>query len=273
MKIVKIGIFSLGLIGGSILKALSSKGYELYAVTGNKETLKKAKSYTDNVSEDINILKSCDIVFVCSPMSKTLEVLDKLEQVVAENTIVCDVCSLKDFVMQKQRPYIFVGSHPMAGTENSGFDASFAELFEGAKWVLTPAESVQKSNVQKLMTVIEATGASVLLADAKEHDKAVALISHMPMLVAQALVKTAMPDSLAVKLASSGFRDTTRLALSNTDMAADMIKLNGSNITAAVEELAENIHKLLKEDYSSSIKSIKDYRASMYSEAGKNILN
>ena len=93
-------------------------------------------------------------------MSKTLEILDKLETVVCKDTIVTDVCSLKGFVMQKERPYTFIGSHPMAGTEHSGFDASFEALFEGAKWVITPFESTPYNAVDKLSSLISLTGAT-----------------------------------------------------------------------------------------------------------------
>ena len=267
----KIGIISLGLIGGSILKALSKYGYEIFAQTRNKDAIKSAKKYSPNISENIEIVKNCDVIFVCSPMSKTMAILDKLEGIADKNTIVADVCSLKSFVMQKKRPYNFIGTHPMAGTENSGFDASFAELFDGAKWVITPDEKVDPSKINCLVEIIEKTGAKTIIADPQEHDKAVALISHMPMLVAQAIVKTAMPDSLAIKLAASGFRDTTRLALSNTDMACDMLKMNSKNITEALVSLMENSKNLLNDNYLQEICKIKDFRAGMYDKNGHNI--
>lgn len=270
---MKIGIISLGLIGGSILKSLSKYGYEIYAVTSNPETCSKAIAYTRNVSADINTVAGCDIVFVCSPMSKTPTMLDSLENIVKETTIVADVCSLKEFVMKKERPYIFIGTHPMAGTENSGFDASFDTLFEGAKWVITPSLRAGEDNIKNVSSVIEKTGAQVIQADAKEHDRAVALISHMPMIVAQALVKTAMPESLAVKLAASGFRDTTRLALSNIEMAQDMVSLNSRNITEALISFIENARNLLDDSYYCEVETIKNFRQGMYDKNGKNISN
>ena len=96
--------------------------------------------------------------------------------------------------MQKNRPYCFIGTHPMAGTEHSGFEASFAQLFDGAKWVITPSETSCDEKVKTLVEIIEKTGAQTIFAGAQEHDRAAALISHMPMLIAQALVKTAMPE-------------------------------------------------------------------------------
>lgn len=272
MEVNKIGIVSLGLIGGSLLKALKNSGYALCAVTRNPETIVKAENYAF-VSDDLMSLKDCEVVFVCSPMSKTLQILEALEKVVLPSTIVADVCSLKEFVMKKERPYTFIGSHPMAGTENSGFDASFKELFEGANWVLTPAENAESEDIKKLENIINKTGAKTLIMPPDEHDKAAALISHMPMLVAQALMKTAMKDENAIKLASSGFRDMTRLAMSNTHMANDMISMNSQNISEALIGLIEQSRNLLKDDYPSEIEKIRDFRLKMYNAEGKNISN
>lgn len=268
---MKIGIVSLGLIGGSILKKLSETDNELYAVTRNVQTIKSAKKYTKNVSDDINILSKCEMVFVASPINKTLEVLDSLEGVVSKNCIVLDCASVKEFVMKKQRPYKFIGSHPMAGTEFSGFSASFKELFEGAKWVLTP-ENIADEDVETAEEIIELLGAEPVIADAKKHDEAVALISHMPLLIAQAIFNTAKDNKLALKLASGGFRDMTRLATSNLEMAKDMREFNGKNIDKALDGLASSINFLKNTKDFKSFDDIKNIRSGMYSSEGKNIL-
>lgn len=270
---MKIGIHSLGLIGGSLLKALHDKGHKITAVTRNENAITEAKKYTPFVGSDINTLKDCEVVFVCSPMNKTLEILDSLESILSSDAIVTDVCSLKAFVMQKKRPYVFIGSHPMAGTEKNGFDASFAELFEGAKWVITPFKETQKQDIEKLEDIISLTRASILQTNAEEHDKAAALISHMPMLAAQALMKTVKDNDLALSLASSGFRDMTRLALSNTQMAEDMIKMNSRNISDALISFTENAKNLLTDDYKEQIEKLKIQRNSLYNSDGKNIYN
>lgn len=270
---MKIGIISLGLIGGSLLKALADKGYELCAVTRNKQSIESAKKYTQSVSNDIFTLKDCDIVFVCSPMNKTEEILDALESVVNPQTIVTDVCSLKGFITKQKRPYTFIGSHPMAGTEHSGFDASFKELFIGAKWVLTPEENTPQYAIKNLAKIIETTGATPIFATAKDHDEAVAMISHMPLLLAQALIHGTQNNDLALKLASSGFRDMTRLALSNTEMANDMLTLNNKNIKNALNDLQNNINQILASDYPQTAESIKSIRQKLYDKDGKNIYN
>lgn len=269
---MKIGIVSLGLIGGSLFKCLSESDHELYAVTRNKETIEKAKKYSAFVSDDINILRPCDVIFVASPINKTLEMLDILETVADEKTIVLDCASVKEFVMQKTRPYKFIGSHPMAGTEFNGFDASFKELFDGAKWVLTPSDNIDEKDIEKISEIISFLKAQIVITNAQEHDLAVALISHMPMLVSQALFQNAKDNKLALKLASSGFRDMTRLAMSNPVMANDMLKYNAENIDKSLEMLNNSINFLKNTKYFEKCVDIKNERKNMYSKEGKNII-
>ena len=252
---MKIGVVGLGLIGGSIFKALKGK----YNVVGVSSSVSE-----ENVSQDYETLKDCDLVFVCSPMSATLEVLDKLESVLPPETIVTDVCSLKGFVSKKAYSYKFIPSHPMAGTENSGWDSSFPELFQGAKWVITPLNGEVTNEQEVLEKVIESMGAKVIITTPDEHDKAVALISHMPMVVAQALCENIKDNKLAQELASSGFRDTTRLALSNLQMANDMVSMNGENIAESLISLQECLQGLLTDVYPNKAKEIKEFRQNLY---------
>ncbi len=268
---MKIGIISLGLIGGSLFKCLVETDNTVYAVTRNKETIEEAKKYSAFVSDDLNSLKNCNIIFVASPINNTLEILDKLEEIVSDKTIVLDCASVKEFIMQKKRPYKFIGSHPMAGTEFSGFENSFKELFNGAKWVLIPQDDILKEDIDIVKKIINLTGAETIIATAKEHDMAVALISHMPMFISQALFSATMNDNLAMKLASSGFRDMTRLAMSNPVMAKDMLNYNAKNIDNALDLLKSSINSLKNSEYYEKIINIKKKRSDMYSEDGKNI--
>lgn len=268
---MKVGIISLGLIGASILKTLSNHGFELVCVTRNEDSIRKAKKYLAQASNDITTVKDCDVVFVCSPISVTSDILDKLEKIVRNDCVVLDTASVKEFIMEKERPYKFIGSHPMAGTAESGFDAGFKELFEGAKWVICPAKNVTQDDIDKAKIVIRQTGATVIKADPKEHDKAVALISHAPMYISQAIFETIKDNELAKKLASSGFRDMTRLAMSNTQMAEDMLNYNGENISEALGILGSAMENL-QNNYRDNIEKISKARENMYSIDGKNIL-
>ncbi len=249
---MKIGVIGLGLIGGSIFKDLIKLGHDVLAVSQSQTG--------ENIYKNYEILKDCELIFVCSPMNKTLEILDKLENILPPQTIVTDVCSLKRFVCQKKRPYKFIPSHPMAGTEKQGFENSFEGLFKGAKWVITPIFK----NDDKLIQIIKSLGATPVITTPKEHDEAVALISHMPMLISQAIFKTAQNNDLALKIASSGFRDMTRLAMSNVEMANDMITLNSDNIESAVLNLYKSIGELTKNNYKAQISDIREKRKSMF---------
>lgn len=249
---MKIGVVGLGLIGGSIFKDLVSLGYEVIAVSKSQDG--------ENIYKNYEVLKDCNLVFVCSAMNKTLEILDSLEEILPTGTVVTDVCSLKQFVCQKKRPYKFVPSHPMAGTEHKGFENSFEGLFKGAKWVITPVfgESVE------LVEIIEKLGAKPVITTPEKHDEAVALISHMPMVVAQAIFKTAKDNDLALEIAASGFRDMTRLAMSNTEMANDMVQMNADNIQMSLLKLYKSIGDLTNSDYLAQIEEIKSNRQSMF---------
>lgn len=269
---MKIGIIGAGLIGGSLLLNLAEKNHSLYLVTRNPNTRKQAEMYTTATSDSLDILKECEVIFICTPMHKIIDTLDKLENIVPDSAIVTDVASLKSFVMEKKRPFKFIGSHPMAGTENSGFSSAFKELFQDAKWVLTPSENIKSKDLNILKELIEETGAKTILLDAQTHDKAAALISHMPMLLSQALMKCAMNNNSALQIAASGFRDMTRLSMSNTEMAKDMIDMNSTNIKHALEVLQVSISELLKDDYTNQIKEIQAFRKNMYDEQGKNKL-
>lgn len=263
---MKIGVVGLGLIGGSIFKALEALNYDVIGVSDSQNGLQ------ENISNDFNNLKDCEMVFVATPMNKTLDVLQKLEEYLPESTIVADTSSLKEFVSNKNYKYNFIPTHPMAGTEFKGFEHSFKELFEGAKWVVCNRGLAQEKNnsLAELIFVIEQMGAEVVFADAKEHDEAVAMISHMPMVVAQALFKTIADNKLALKLASSGFRDMTRLALSNEEMAVDMVNMNHKNIEQAILKFYSSVGDLIGKNYANEISDIKTKRQNMYNKEGKN---
>lgn len=246
---MKIGIIGLGLIGGSLFKDLTKK-YDVIAVSQSQNGDKIFKSY--------DVLKDRDLIFVCTPMNKTLAVLDELENYLSPDTVVTDVCSLKKFVSEKQRPYKFIPSHPMAGTEHKGFENSFEGLFKNAKWVITG----EKNDL--LLEIIDFVGATPIFTTAEKHDEAVAMISHMPMVIAQGLMLAAKENPLALEIASSGFRDMTRLAMSNEEMANDMVTINHKNIEQSILKLYKAIGELTNGDYPKTIAELKNIRSKMF---------
>ncbi len=253
---MKIGIIGLGLIGGSLFKDLK-KSYDVIAVSKSQDG--------ENIYKSYEVLKDRDIIFVCTPMNKTLAVLDELENILSPETVVTDVCSLKEFVTKKERPYNFIPSHPMAGTEHKGFENSFEGLFKNAKWVVIGNHEDNRGAGQALLLeIINFVGAKPVFASAEEHDRAAAMISHMPMVIAQALMLAAKDNPLAMEIASSGFRDMTRLALSNEEMACDMVLMNHKNIEQAILKLYKAVGELTNGDYPKTISELKQIRSKMF---------
>lgn len=262
---LKIAIIGLGLIGGSILKSLGESDWEIAAVS--KSSYDKAKSYTPYASDMIEDVRGADVVFVCTPMNEAKNTLKRLENIVSPKCIVCDVCSLKGF-LEGGYKFNYIGTHPMAGTEESGFDASKDDLFLGAKWVITNRNAI-------LEEIIKFMGATPVLMDAKTHDFAAAQISHLPMLLSFALFNSVESDE-AKTIAASGFRDTTRLALTNEVLAGDMLKLNKKNIDKSLDLFIKELNHLknLKDDERIKVlKNISQKRAQMYDKKGKNKFN
>lgn len=263
-KKIKVGIIGLGLIGASVLKGLSSKKeYEITCIT--KSSIKESKKYAKFVSDDILDIKNCEILFVCTALSKTVETLEKLNEFLPKKTVVVDVASVKKDLLDKKYNFNFILSHPMAGSEKSGFSASDKNLFKGAKWL------VEKKN-KKLEKIIKDLGAIELKIDMKKHDYLCAQISHLPTILSFALFDCTKDESK--KIASSGFRDTTRLAMTNSDLALGMFE-NKENIIKAFDSLIEkfNYLKNLSDDEKIEVfNAIKLNRSKMYDKNGKNIL-
>lgn len=242
-----IAVIGLGLIGGSILKGLKGKNYNLAGVSRSPETIKKAmeQGLISGTS-----FQDADIIFICTPINKTVDTIKEVARQAKPGALITDAASIKGFIMDfvnaGNEPVNFIGGHPMAGTEHRGFDASFETLFRGAKWVLTPSKWA--SDTRLLEEVISELGATPVIADPCEHDRAVALISHMPLFLSQALldfVERHPGHELALKLAASGFRSMTRLAHTNPELARDMLSGNRENVLSSLEEFMDylNIRK------------------------------
>ncbi len=271
---LKVGITGLGLIGGSLYKNLVANGFQnIVAHTSNPKTQVSVENDGNIASDSIEVLSDCDLIFVCSPISKTLNMVKKAFEI-NRKAIIVDVASLKADILcevEKIENCKFIGSHPMAGTENTGFNSSFKELFKDAVWVLTPAKYVSEEDVKLLEDIISLIGAKPIKMEPLKHDMTVALISHMPMLLSQALTDAVIEDDSAKLLAASGFRDMTRLAMSGKVMAKDMLNLNKNNIKSALNLIIENANKLLDDDYfEQNIDKIIETRRNLYNKDGKN---
>ena len=261
---IKVGIIGLGQIGSSILKTLyKNKEYELFCYS--KSSFKKAKKYTKHANNDIKIIQTCDIIFVCCEIEKTLDVLDELNSFLPKKTIVADVSSIKKDLINKEYNFNFILTHPMAGVEKSGFDAGFDGLFKNCRWL------IEKNN-KVLNKIIKDLEAKPYKIDMLNHDKLCAQISHLPTILSFLLFDCATDE--AKKIASSGFRDTTRLAITKENLALSMFNNNRENILNSFDCLINKLNCLKKMSDDEKInlfKAISQNRAKMYDKNGKNI--
>lgn len=261
MEIKTISIIGLGLIGGSLAKAFrkTDENIKIYAVDSCSTALSLAeeegvinKGFCNCSSEIFN----SDIIFVCTPISKTLQFVDLLTDNIKTNCILTDVASTKgeifNYIENMENPPIFIGGHPMAGTEKSGYSNSFGHLFENAYYVLTPTKSSTDAAVDTLTSLLRNIGALPIIVSAKEHDIVTGCISHVPHIIASALVTLAKnnenSDGLIKLLAAGGFKDITRIASSNPAMWEDIILSNRyivvellNNYKIIIDNLIENI--------------------------------
>lgn len=231
-----IGIVGLGLIGASLGLDLYKQGYPVLGVSRNPQVCTKAlaKGVCLQASTELFILQEAEIIFICTPIAAIVPSLEKLLPYLSPQTIVTDVGSVKATIVEKCVALWtnFVGGHPLAGTAEQGIDAAKLNLFKDAPYVLTPILNTPKESVDSLKELIELLGSKVYLTTPSDHDQAVAWISHLPVMASAGLLKAVQAETnldiylLAQKLASSGFRDTTRVGGGNPELGVMMASYN-----------------------------------------------
>jgi prephenate dehydrogenase len=220
---VKVGVAGLGLIGGSLLRALGGVGYDADPAV---RAVASAEGFA--VAESLDGLAGCELVFVAVPPAVTYAVVDEVLAAVPD-AVVADTASVKGDVPRRER---FVAAHPMAGAETSGWAASSAELLRGATWAACPS-SADLEPLLRLATAVDELGGRIVSCTPAEHDAAVARTSHVPHLVALALTELA-PDST---LAGTAFRDMTRVAHADPALWAQILTANREAVGPALDEL------------------------------------
>ncbi len=251
-----------GLIGGSIARAAREKGgiaRRVVAQSRRPETLASVRElgFADEVEQDAaRAVRGADCVILCVPVGAYAEVMERIAPHLAPGCVLSDAGSTKGSVLRDLLPLLpegvhLVPAHPMAGTEHSGPDAGFATLFEGRYCILTPPEGADPEAVEKVAAIWRRCGSSVELMDAATHDKVVAIVSHLPHLIAFTICGTA--DDLAeesreavLKFAASGFRDFTRIAASDVDMWRDIFLNNREALLEMLARFTEDAHALAR---------------------------
>ncbi len=246
-----VGIVGLGLIGGSLALDLRAQGLEVRALVHREATAERARErgLADAVATDPAVLKGCGLIVLALPLDRLLGPDPALRAALPAEAVVTDVGSVKQPVLERWGHWHprFVASHPMAGTAQAGVEAGLEGLFTGRPWVATPANAplpaTDPAALDLVQQLAQAVGARWLTCDAAAHDQAVALISHMPVLVSAALLQAADrggaeagAQELVRQLASSGFADTSRIGGGNPELGTLMAV---SNRAAVLQGLAQ----------------------------------
>lgn len=254
----QITICGVGLIGGSLGLALKKAGYSGKIVGhGRPVTLEKAvragaiDSGSSNLAEAV---ADADVVYLSTPILNILEMLAKLRPMVKPEALVTDAGSTKAVICEKAaelysgRPW-FVGGHPMAGKETTGVDSADADLFQGARYALTPysRHHLDPPVVREFVQWLDRIGARTLILDSEVHDEIVTWTSHLPQLTATALAVSVMdnvkvPEDL--ELSAGGLRDATRLAESAYRVWRDICLTNTDNLARALSTLTQTLEHL-----------------------------
>ncbi len=239
----QVNIVGLGLIGSSLAKALRNRGWHVSGTDIDLERLNQAKQAQIIDSTKINPL--AELSFIATPVSSVVE---QAQILLSYGGIVSDVGGVKENITKSIKNPLFIGGHPMAGSEQEGLQGMDPNLFIGATWVLTPKDETDPDSYARLRSVIGSLGAEIIELSPARHDELVAIVSHVPHLTAATLMTLAAQgssnDSLLLKLAAGGFRDMTRIAAGSPQIWPDICNDNRSAIVSGLEALIESLDKM-----------------------------
>ena len=252
----RISIIGLGLIGGSWALALKKLGHAARRVVFDAPDVMQQAVACGAVHEAANNVgeaaRNADLVILATPVGRILDLLPRLKSSAPSHALITDVGSTKQRIMEHANKLppggaLFLGGHPLAGKERSGFDFADAELFRNACYAIVPssAADMEDARARAFVRLIESLGAKPCLMDAASHDVAAAYLSHLPQLLSTGLAgmleEKAGQADLPLQLAGPGFRDLTRLAESPYSMWRDICLTNSENIQAALDAIIQKL--------------------------------
>lgn len=261
-----VGFIGLGLIGGSIARGLKKARPDItvMAYMRSRSRLEAAKEdgVVDVILEGIDEnLARCDLIFLCTPVEYNAQYLKALLPFLKEGALITDVGSTKASIHQEIAALgfedRFVGGHPMAGSEKTGYENSTDHLLENAYYIVTPSRDCrpdlpfgeQPENVRRILAVAQALGAIPMVLDYGEHDRVVAAISHLPHLIASSLVNLVQdsdsPAGTMKTVAAGGFKDITRIASASPEMWEQICMTNTEPIASVLERYIGSLEKIL----------------------------
>lgn len=265
----KIAIIGLGLIGGSIALGLKQHFGSGITVIGKCSTIKRSKlALRQGIIDEVldldaqpHGLRSVDLIILATPFGETIKLLKIIARINPRNCLIMDVGSTKEFVVNAANQIFnsnisFIGTHPMAGSELSGFENADPNLFRNKPWI------VCSKNLSVISKIIEILGAKRIYMDAKQHDKLASWASHLNLVSSSIITNTIGKQkdwSLIAQTASTGFRDSTRLASSDIEMKKDIVLTNKINLLVALHKFKHEIDYFIHLLESDNNKKITNY--------------
>ncbi|MDX2230269.1 MAG: prephenate/arogenate dehydrogenase [Leptolyngbyaceae cyanobacterium bins.349] len=253
--VMTIGIVGLGLIGGSLGLDLRSQGHRVIGVSRKPETCERAIAIgaVDDASTNLQLMQQATVIFICTPLAVMESTVLELIPFLKSDVVLTDVGSVKGWVMQTVAPHWpnFVGGHPMAGKAESGIDVAQRDLFVACPYVLTPTASTPIAALQTVEQLIRPLQVRISYCQPDEHDRAVAWISHLPAMVSGSLLAACRSEAdlgvlkLAQELASSGFRDTSRVGGGNPELGLMMARYNSASLVRSLHAYREQLDQVI----------------------------
>ena len=257
----KVCIIGCGLIGSSLARAIKKNNLSNKIVSSNRSEATNRRvielRIVDDSSTNIKkMVKDSDLVIIATPLSSYESVILKIKDSLKNGSILTDVGSVKEKIINLVEKFVpmdvsWIPSHPIAGTEESGPNAGFAELFNNRWCIITPSEKAKKQDIKILEAFWKKIGSKVDIMDVKQHDYILSITSHIPHLIAYNIVNTSMSiqnekNTTIVKYSAGGLRDFTRIAASNPIMWRDIFIQNKKNTSKMINRFIENLEDLKK---------------------------
>lgn len=258
MKDSVIGFIGFGLIGGSIAKGLKRARPDIKIMAYMRTRSKLEQAHRDGIVDVIldgvgEPLKECDVIFLCTPVEFNARYLSSVRPYLKPGAILTDVGSTKTDIHQVVTELgmedVFIGCHPMAGSEKTGYENSSDHLLERAYFIITPTSQTRQENIDRMVEIGQQLGSMPIVLDYHEHDRITAAISHLPHIIASSLVnlvkESDSEEEMMKRMAAGGFKDITRIASSSPVMWQQICMTNTDNIASMLETYIASLQQIL----------------------------
>jgi prephenate dehydrogenase len=257
MDFKSVAIIGVGLMGSSFALAIKKTGFsgKITGIGRKEANLIKARDLgiIDEYSTvPVKGIEDADLILLATPVGQFENILKDIRHQIKEGTIVTDVGSVKEEVVKRLEPMMpvgsgFVGGHPIAGNERSGINAATAELYKGARCIITSTRNTDKSSLDKVVKLWNALGSKVTIMTPEEHDTVFAAVSHLPHVVAYVLINTIMDlREDILQYGGNGLKDMTRIASSPAELWRDICSYNKDTVLQSLKSFSSSVSKTIE---------------------------